>query len=202
MTQLQEACKLTTCTPATVMLVDNHPIIRDGLREVLERSGEFKVIGQAGDGVTAVRVAQYLRPDVIIMEVVMPIKNGIDACIVSELTFKTPIPNTRPPTPGHTRNPARPRHEQPTNPRHDPTLKPLPALPRRPASNLPSKPPTTLHHLDVGAHSPSAHPCPTPSPHRPRPRHSTSARCRSAHQFRAPMHHPAQARYAIWRFPG
>ena len=73
------------------MLVDNHPIIRDGLREVLERSGEFKVIGQTGDGVTAVRLAQYLRPDVIIMEVVMPIKNGIDACReITEL-----LPDTR-----------------------------------------------------------------------------------------------------------
>ncbi len=63
-----------------VMLVDDHEIMRDGLREVLERSGDFEVVGQAGDGAAAVRVAQTLRPDVIIMDVMMPLKNGIDAC--------------------------------------------------------------------------------------------------------------------------
>lgn len=74
-----------------VMLVDDHEIVRDGLREVLERSGEFVVVGQAGDGAAAVKAAQQLRPDVIIMDVIMPIKNGIDACReISEI-----LPNTR-----------------------------------------------------------------------------------------------------------
>ena len=62
------------------MLVDDHKIVLDGLREVLEQSGEFEVAGQAGDGAEAVRVAQQLKPDVIIMDVIMPVKNGIDAC--------------------------------------------------------------------------------------------------------------------------
>ena len=63
-----------------VMLVDDHEIMRDGLREVLQRAGDFEVVGEAGDGAAAVRVAQSLRPDVIIMDVMMPLKNGIDAC--------------------------------------------------------------------------------------------------------------------------
>ena len=63
-----------------VMLVDDHEIMRDGLREVLQRSGDFEVVGEAGDGVAAVRVAQRLRPDLIIMDAMMPLKNGIDAC--------------------------------------------------------------------------------------------------------------------------
>ena len=63
-----------------VMLVDDHEIMRDGLREVLQRAGDYDVVGQAGDGEAAVRVARSLRPDVIIMDVMMPIKNGIDAC--------------------------------------------------------------------------------------------------------------------------
>ena len=63
-----------------VMLVDDHEIMRDGLREVLQRAGDYEVVGQAGDGEAAVRVAQSLRPDVIIMDVMMPLKNGIDAC--------------------------------------------------------------------------------------------------------------------------
>ena len=63
-----------------VMLVDDHEIMRDGLREVLERSEDFKVVGQAADGEAAVRQALSLRPDVIVMDVMMPLKNGIDAC--------------------------------------------------------------------------------------------------------------------------
>ena len=63
-----------------VMLVDDHEMMRDGLREALLRTGDYEVVGEAGDGVEAVRAAQSLRPDVIIMDVVMPLKNGIDAC--------------------------------------------------------------------------------------------------------------------------
>ena len=54
--------------------------MRDGLREVLQRAGDFEEVGEAGDGAAAVRVAQNLNPDVIIMDVMMPLKNGIDAC--------------------------------------------------------------------------------------------------------------------------
>ena len=73
------------------MLVDDHEIMRDGLREVVESSGEFDVVGQASDGEVAVRLAQRLRPDVIIMDVMMPLKNGIDAS--REITEK--LPETR-----------------------------------------------------------------------------------------------------------
>ena len=66
--------------PTRVLLVDDHEIMRDGLREVLERSGDFEVVGEAGDGETAVMVAQSVEPDVVIMDVMMPVKNGIDAC--------------------------------------------------------------------------------------------------------------------------
>ena len=74
-----------------VMLVDDHEIMRDGLREVLERQGDFEVVGQAQDGTAAVRDAVRLRPDVIIMDVMMPVKNGIDAC--REITEA--LPDTR-----------------------------------------------------------------------------------------------------------
>ncbi|CAI8030383.1 Uncharacterized transcriptional regulatory protein YxjL [Geodia barretti] len=65
--------------------------MRDGLREVLQRAGDFDVVGQAGDGAPAVRIAQQLRPDVVIMDVMMPLKNGIDAC--REITEM--LPDTR-----------------------------------------------------------------------------------------------------------
>ena len=74
-----------------VMLVDDHEIMRDGLGEVLQRAGDFDVVGQAGDGEAAVRIAQRLKPDVIIMDVMMPLKNGIDAC--REITEM--LPDTR-----------------------------------------------------------------------------------------------------------
>ncbi len=66
--------------PIRVMLVDDHEIVRDGLREILELSGGFEVVGQAADGEAAVEVAQRVNPDVIVMDVMMPVKNGIDAC--------------------------------------------------------------------------------------------------------------------------
>ena len=83
---------MNTTERPKVMLVDDHKIVLDGLREVLERSGEFEVVGQAGDGAEAVRVAQQLKPDVIIMDVIMPVKNGIDACReISEILPDTKV---------------------------------------------------------------------------------------------------------------
>ena len=71
--------------------MDDHEIMRDGLREVLQRSGTFDVVGEAGDGEAAVRVARNVKPDVVIMDVMMPVKSGIDAC--REITET--LPNTR-----------------------------------------------------------------------------------------------------------
>ena len=82
---------MAPATQTRVMVVDDHEIMRDGLREVLQRAGDFEVVGQAGDGEAAVRVAQSLKPDVIIMDVMMPLKNGIDAC--REITEM--LPDTR-----------------------------------------------------------------------------------------------------------
>ena len=71
---------MTPTVLTKVMLVDDHELMRDGLREALERSGEFEVVGEAADGDSAVREAVALKPDVIIMDVIMPVKDGIDAC--------------------------------------------------------------------------------------------------------------------------
>ena len=62
------------------MVVDDHPIVRDGIRDVLEASGRFEVVGLAGDGEEALRIVEGLRPEVIVMDVMMPGKDGIDAC--------------------------------------------------------------------------------------------------------------------------
>ena len=63
-----------------VMIVDDHPIMRDGLRDALDSEEDFEVVGQAADGAEAVRSAQSLQPDVIVMDAIMPNKNGVDAC--------------------------------------------------------------------------------------------------------------------------
>ena len=54
--------------------------MREGLQVMLERSGQFEVVGQARDGVEAVKAASELSPDVIVMDVMMPNKDGVEAC--------------------------------------------------------------------------------------------------------------------------
>ncbi len=71
---------MSATTPTKIMLVDDHMIMREGLQEVLERTGEFEIVGHAGDGEMAVEMAQSLVPELIIMDVMMPVKDGIDAC--------------------------------------------------------------------------------------------------------------------------
>ncbi len=75
-----------------VMVVDDHPIMRSGLRDALEASGRFEVVGEAGDGEEAVQTVEELRPDVIVMDVMMPRKDGIDACReIMELALDTRV---------------------------------------------------------------------------------------------------------------
>jgi len=62
-----------------VLLADDHKIVRDGLRTLLEKNAEVKVVGEAEDGRTAVQLAKKLSPDIVIMDVAMPDLNGIEA---------------------------------------------------------------------------------------------------------------------------
>ena len=73
------------------MVVDDHPMMRNGLRDTLEASGRFEVVGQAEDGEEAVRTVEGLGPEVIVMDVIMPNKDGIDAC----REIKELLPETR-----------------------------------------------------------------------------------------------------------
>ena len=63
-----------------VMIVDDHSIVRVGLKQVLEQAGGFEVVGEAADGEEAVRVAADVSPDVVLMDVMMPNKGGVEAC--------------------------------------------------------------------------------------------------------------------------
>jgi DNA-binding NarL/FixJ family response regulator len=62
-----------------VLLADDHSVVRQGLRVWLERSGSVQVVGEAADGREAVAMADQLSPDVVIMDIAMPLLNGIDA---------------------------------------------------------------------------------------------------------------------------
>ncbi len=64
---------------ATVLLVDDHGIVRDGLRSLLERDDELEVVGEAEDGRAAVAMAGQLTPDLVLMDVWMPSLSGIEA---------------------------------------------------------------------------------------------------------------------------
>ena len=63
----------------TILLVDDHQMLRDGLRSVLEKQTHMTVVGEADNGRTAVELAEQLVPDVVIMDIGMPHLNGIDA---------------------------------------------------------------------------------------------------------------------------
>ena len=61
------------------IIADDHRIMREGLRSLLERTGKFECIAEADDGYQAVMLATELRPDVVIMDIAMPNLNGIEA---------------------------------------------------------------------------------------------------------------------------
>ena len=62
-----------------VLLVDDHAVVRDGLRFLLEAGGNITVVGEAADGRQAVRQVQALLPEVVVMDIAMPELNGIEA---------------------------------------------------------------------------------------------------------------------------
>jgi ATP/maltotriose-dependent transcriptional regulator MalT/ActR/RegA family two-component response regulator len=65
--------------PATILLVDDHPLVRKGLRALLESEPRLTVVGEAGDGNEALERARTLRPDVVVLDVSMPGMSGFEA---------------------------------------------------------------------------------------------------------------------------
>jgi DNA-binding NarL/FixJ family response regulator len=75
----------------TLLLADDHKIVRQGLRSLLEKSDEFECVGEVDDGLEAVKSAGELCPDIVIMEGILPRMSGIEAI----QQIKAELPNTK-----------------------------------------------------------------------------------------------------------
>lgn len=72
--------------PIGLLIVDDHPVVRDGLSGMFASAPEFEVLGEAGDGAEAIRLAEALQPDVILMDLRMPDLDGVAA--ITELASR------------------------------------------------------------------------------------------------------------------
>jgi len=77
--------------PITVLLAEDHTIVRKGLLSLLQSESDIEVVGEAANGHEAVRLACQLRPDVVVMDITMPLLNGLEAT----RHIKRDLPDTR-----------------------------------------------------------------------------------------------------------
>lgn len=78
-------------TKISLIIVDDHPLVLDGLTSRLERSQQIEVVGQACNGVDAIQLVEEITPDVVLMDINMPVMNGIEAAEI----FKDKYPNVK-----------------------------------------------------------------------------------------------------------
>src|SRR5215216_7662848 len=74
-----------------ILVADDHPLTRDGIKAALALDDEFEVVGEASDGQEAVHLAEEIQPDVVLMDVRMPVLGGIRAT----QTISRTVPNAR-----------------------------------------------------------------------------------------------------------
>jgi len=67
-----------TQTPVRIVIADDHPLVREGLRRLLDLQPGFAVVGEAADGLDAVKVVKDVRPNVLLLDLAMPRMNGLD----------------------------------------------------------------------------------------------------------------------------
>jgi DNA-binding NarL/FixJ family response regulator len=74
-----------------ILLVDDHPIVRQGLRTLLEGRPGWEVVGEASDGIEALDKVEDLQPDVVVLDVTIPRMNGLEACRLIQQKRKTSL---------------------------------------------------------------------------------------------------------------
>jgi DNA-binding NarL/FixJ family response regulator len=77
--------------PIRLVIADDHALVREGTAELLERSGGMRVVGQAADGIEALRLVQTLRPDVLLLDVAMPGLDGLEVTRRSRATSPSTV---------------------------------------------------------------------------------------------------------------
>jgi len=82
---------MTATAAIRVLVVDDHAVVREGIRSVLERQPGFEVVGEAGDGASALKLARSITPDVVVLDVSMPGGSGLRTA--AEL--RTEVPEAR-----------------------------------------------------------------------------------------------------------
>ena len=82
---------MTTETAIRVLVVDDHAVVREGIRSVLERQPGFEVVGEAGDGASALKLAATTAPDVVVLDVSMPGGSGLRTAA----DLRTQVPEAR-----------------------------------------------------------------------------------------------------------
>jgi len=79
--------------PIRIVIADDHPIFRDGLRRLLEAETDLKVIGEASDGSEAIKLARHLKPDILLLDLAMPKMPGLEA--LREMSSATGVNSVR-----------------------------------------------------------------------------------------------------------
>ena len=67
-------------TKKTILIVDDHPLVREGLKSTLKPAVGYEVVGQAGNAREAIRIVKHLKPDLVLLDLALPDKSGIDLC--------------------------------------------------------------------------------------------------------------------------
>src|SRR2546423_14582802 len=89
--QIERSCTEKMKNRIKLLLVDDHPVVRRGISSCLAREERLKIVGEAADGLEAVRKAKELSPDIILMDIDMPHMNGL---AVTE-GLRRELPNTK-----------------------------------------------------------------------------------------------------------